>query len=75
MTGTNGRHPPRPRDYRCRHCGRLLFRAYLPPGAYVEIRCTKTQCGRVTVIEADPLPMAVIVPAEAGQIVEQPVGV
>lgn len=72
MTGGNGNgRAPRPRDYRCRNCGRLLFRAYLPPGAYVEIRCTKTECARVTVIEADPLPASVVIPAEAGQ----PVGV
>jgi len=67
MTGNNGHAPPRPRDYRCRHCGRLLFRAYLPPTAYVEIRCTKTECSRVTVIEADPLPVSVVMPADAGE--------
>lgn len=49
------------RDYRCRNmnmrsngvfvaCSRLLFRAYLPPGAHVSIRCPK--CGTIVEIDA-----------------------
>ena len=53
--GTNGSKPaPAPaspevvlrivkRKYRCRHCSKLLCRAYLPPGAILEIRCPR--CG------------------------------
>jgi len=29
----------KPHDYRCGGCGRLLFRAVLLPGCYIEIRC------------------------------------
>ena len=32
-------------DYRCPHCGRLAFRAYLPPGSKVAHRCAK--CGKM----------------------------
>ena len=38
-------------DYRCRACGRLLFRAILPAGAVVEIRCTKSSCHTMTIID------------------------
>lgn len=37
----------KPRDYRCASCGRLLFRAVLNPGCYVECRCPK--CGSMNV--------------------------
>ena len=40
---------PRPHDYRCRHCARLLFRCWLEPGSFVEIRCPR--CGRLSVVE------------------------
>ena len=32
-------------DYRCPHCGRLAFRAYLAPGTKLAHRCAK--CGRM----------------------------
>ena len=32
------------RDYRCRHCGRLLFRAYLPAGTKIETVCWHGSC-------------------------------
>ena len=38
-------HHEKPRDYRCT-CGRLLCRARLTPGAYVEVRCRK--CGKAS---------------------------
>jgi phage FluMu protein Com len=49
---TNGAKPaaeaahraPRMRDYRCPHCGRLLFRAKIEPGTVVDIRCTRGTC-------------------------------
>jgi hypothetical protein len=40
---------PYPRDYRC-SCGRLLFRAILPPGSHVEVRCWHHQCSRMNII-------------------------
>jgi len=36
-------------NYRCRACGRLLFRAILPAGAEVEIRCTRNSCHSMNV--------------------------
>ena len=50
MTSGNGK--PKPilmHDYRCRTCGRLLFRAILPAGAEVEIRCTRNSCHSMNV--------------------------
>ena len=32
------------RDYRCRHCGRLLFRATLMPGSRVQTVCWHGSC-------------------------------
>jgi len=40
--GTNGK----PHDHRCRHCGKLLCRAWLQKGSGVEIRCGR--CGRIS---------------------------
>jgi phage FluMu protein Com len=40
--GNNGK----PRDRRCRHCGKLLCRAWLQKGSGIEIRCGR--CGRVS---------------------------
>ena len=39
------------RDYR-HSCNRLLFRAHLPPGTTLEIRCPK--CGKMYVVK-EPL--------------------
>lgn len=48
--------PPQRRMTSYRHregtCGRLLFRAYLPPGARVEIMCPK--CGLMVVVTGEP---------------------
>lgn len=41
-----GRHP---HDYRCKGCGRLLFRAVFSLGTYVEIRCYKSQCRTINI--------------------------
>jgi len=41
-------------NYRCRTCGRLLFRAILPPGAVIEIRCTKSSCHTMTILDMQP---------------------
>lgn len=38
-----------PKDMRCRNCGRKLGRFILPPGGYVEIRCTRSTCQRASV--------------------------
>lgn len=40
------------RDYRCQACGRLLFRAHIPPtpGLRLEIRC---RCARMVIIESE----------------------
>lgn len=44
-----------PADVRCRHCGRLLFRAVIARGCWLEIRCPK--CGQMRVIDMlTPLP-------------------
>lgn len=44
----------KPRDYRCRNdgCSRLLMRAVLMPGCYIETRCPK--CSRMTIITFEP---------------------
>lgn len=44
----------KPHDYRCRadSCGRLLFRAVIQPGCYIEIRCPK--CSRMSVFSFEP---------------------
>lgn len=51
MTVVPSRYGAR-REYRHRapDCSRLLFVGYLPPGAYIEIRCPA--CGRMHVITA-----------------------
>jgi len=51
VTVTPSRYGMR-REYRHRapDCSRLLFVGYLPPGAYIEIRCPA--CGRMHVITA-----------------------
>lgn len=38
-------------DYRCRECGRLLFRAHIPnlPGIHIEARCSR--CGMLFVLQ------------------------
>lgn len=41
-----GQHP---HDYRCKRCGRLLFRAVFVPGTLIEIRCYKSQCRAMNV--------------------------
>lgn len=52
----------KPYDYRCRSCGRLLFRAILPDNAYLEIRCPK--CGRISVFDNDTVNMSLDVSLE-----------
>jgi phage FluMu protein Com len=42
----------KPRDYRCRHCARLIMRAVLVPECYIEHRCGK--CGRMCIITFEP---------------------
>lgn len=42
-------HEGKRRDYRCTHCGRLLFRAYLADHSQVNTRCPK--CGAMVVIK------------------------
>jgi hypothetical protein len=59
--------PPRPREYRCPACRRLLFVALLSPGSHVEVRCTRSKCSRMVVID-EP----VLLPRPA-QIVAVPV--
>ncbi len=41
----------KPRDYR-HDCGRLIMRAVLMPGCYIEHRCGK--CGRMCIITFEP---------------------
>jgi phage FluMu protein Com len=41
--------PDKPKDYRCPHCGKLLFRAVLVAGCHIEIR--DRSCGRIVVLE------------------------
>lgn len=46
-------------DYRCRNCGRLLFRAHIPnvQGFYIEVRCYNSRCGQMNVFRpAEPAP-------------------
>jgi hypothetical protein len=45
---TQHARPAPPVDIR-HNCGRLLFRAVIPLGLYLEIRCPK--CGRVHVVD------------------------
>ena len=35
----------KPKDYRCAHCGKLIFRAVITK-AYIETRCPR--CGRIS---------------------------
>jgi len=67
MTGTNGKVKPiLMHDYRCRACGRLLFRAILPAGAVIEIRCTKSSCHTMTILDMQPgQPVLQLEPVEA----------
>lgn len=59
MTKRNGKSKPAPdltqpiiwRDFRCRQCGRLLFRAIMVRGAIVEVRCPR--CSFMTVVSDD----------------------
>lgn len=37
------------REYRCKACGRLQFKGYLPYGARVQVKCWHGQCRRVNV--------------------------
>jgi len=36
-------------DFRCRSCGRLLFRGHLPKDGHIQIRCPR--CGKISVFE------------------------
>lgn len=54
----------KPKDYRCWHCGRLVMRAILTAGCYIEHRCAR--CGKICVFEMKQLPT----PAPAGDIIE-----
>lgn len=47
----NGHH--KPQEYRCAYCGKLHFKAYLPPGAYVELLCPRSNCSRMCVYEGE----------------------
>jgi len=38
----------KPKDYRCPHCARLLMRAVLVTGCYIEIRCSR--CAKMCVL-------------------------
>lgn len=65
MASSNGHKPkePKPMDHRCRGCGKLLFRAILPVGAYVETRCPRCSkmylAGDTTSIYIDKIPETV----------------
>lgn len=60
------------RDYRCKSCGRLLLRGYLPPGANILIRCWHRKCAadneikpgavmiRVKIEPSDPVKLTVL---------------
>lgn len=39
----------KPIEYRCEYCGKLHFKGYLPPGAFIELMCPRSNCGRLTV--------------------------
>lgn len=39
----------KPHDFRCRNCGRLLFRAIFAPGVRIEIRCPRSNCSRTQI--------------------------
>jgi phage FluMu protein Com len=41
--------PLKPRDYRCPHCARLIMRAVLVAGCYIEHRCSR--CGKMCVFD------------------------
>jgi len=62
----------KPHDYRCQNCGRLLFRAILPHGSHIEIRCWHSECRRMNVVS---VPVVVVVPVmevvtvQAGEVV------
>lgn len=42
----------KPRDYRCPHCGRLIMRAVLVQGCYIEHRCAR--CARMCIFAFTP---------------------
>ena len=44
---------PKPIEYRCEYCNRLHFKGYLPAGAYVELLCPRSNCGRLSVYKGD----------------------
>ena len=56
-----------PHELRCRNCGRLLARVVLPPGGYIEIRCTRSSCHRVTVERGSLLEMASVIKVLNGE--------
>ena len=42
------------REYRCRHCGRLLFRAVLAPGSRVQTVCWHNSCKALQTVSVPP---------------------
>lgn len=54
----NGHRPPTARDIRCSNCGRLWFRAILPCGSRIEIRCPK--CGHMAHLHVDDDGLAIM---------------
>lgn len=60
--GGNGKHfkPVAWHEYRCASCGALLFRANLPIGARIQIRCWRRSCKRMAAIHVKPEPLAAI---------------
>jgi phage FluMu protein Com len=45
----------RVREYRCKYCGRMFFKAYIPQGVdlYIEVQCPNSSCKRKTIIEKE----------------------
>lgn len=58
---------PKPRDYRCRHCGRLLFRCWLVEGSFVEIRC---RCGRMSIVQPGDIKALLVDETEIENVIE-----
>lgn len=73
MTPANGHNPPIIAEYRCRHCGRRLFDAYLPPGTKLRIRCCRCAAMNafgfekviIPVEKAEPEPVNIPIKAES----------
>jgi hypothetical protein len=50
------------RDYRCKACGRLLLRGYLPPGTNILIRCWHRKCAADNEIKPGAVMIRVKIP-------------